>query len=105
MKPRNKAATIAFSKVLLDRNPSDLKLGYFTVLTIMAERNNSTSTSRYFHFPRERSCSLRRMINNVSEETKPAADGIGNPRNSFPPLAPMAARQLKRARRKAPQIK
>ena len=33
-------------KVLVERSPKDLKLGYRTVLTIMADKNNSTATSR-----------------------------------------------------------
>jgi hypothetical protein len=32
--------------VLVERSPSDLKLGYRTVLTIIAESNTSTTTSR-----------------------------------------------------------
>src|SRR5216684_5960022 len=105
MKPRNRAATIALVKVLVERSPSDLKLGYLTVLTIMAERKSSTATSSHFHLPRVRSCSLSWIISKVRDETKPAADGMGNPRKSLPPPLPMAARQLNRARRKAPQIR
>src|ERR1051325_1285432 len=105
MKPRNKAAIMAFVKVLVERNPNDLKLGYFTVLTIIAERKSSTATSSHFHLPSGRSCSLSWIINRVSEETNPAAEGIGNPRNSLPPPPPLAARQLNLANRKAPQIK
>jgi len=46
------------------------------------------------------------MISKVSEETSPAAEGIGNPRKSLLPLPPgKLARQLKRARRNAPQIR
>src|SRR5882672_570905 len=103
MNPRNKAAMIALVKVLLERNPSDLKLGYLTLLTIMAERNSRTATSSHFHLPRVRSCSLRWIISKVSDETNPAADGMGNPRKSLPPPPPLAARQLNRASRKAPQ--
>src|SRR6266571_8521842 len=105
MKPRNKAAMIALVKVLVERSPSDLKLGYLTVLTIMAERNSKTATSSHFHLPRVRSCSLSWIVSNVSDDTNPAADGMGNPRKSLPPPLPMAARQLKRANRKAPQMR
>src|SRR5437867_7731281 len=105
MKPTNRAARIAFINVLLERKPSDLKLGYLTVLTIIAERNNRTATSSHFHLPRVRSCSLSWIMSKVSEETRPAAEGIGKPRKSFPPPPPSAARQLNRASRKAPQIK
>src|SRR5215831_11389057 len=100
MSPRNSAAIIAFVKVLVERKPSDLKLGYFTVLTIIAERNTSTTAGRYFQLPSVRSFSLSRMINSVKEATSPAADGIGNPRNSLLP-APLfcALRQLNRAKR------
>ena len=37
---------MAFVNVLVERRPSDLKLGYRTVLTIMADRNISTTASR-----------------------------------------------------------
>ena len=44
--------------------------------------------------------------NKVNEATKPAAAGMGKPRNSLPPPPPgMAARQLKRASRNAPQMR
>src|SRR5438105_10662532 len=105
MKPRNKAAIMAFVKVLVDRRPRDLKLGYLTVLTIIAERNKRTTTRSHFHLPSVRSCSLSWIIKSVSEETRPAADGMGKPRKSLPPPPPPVARQLNRARRKAPQIK
>src|SRR3954469_1866221 len=104
IRPRKMAARTAFVNVLVERNPRDLKLGYLTVLTIIADKNKSTSARRYFQFPRLRSLMLNCMISKVREATNPAADGIGNPRNSLldPPLL-MALRQLKRARRKAPQ--
>src|ERR1700710_2560826 len=100
MSPRNRAAMMALRNVLVERKPSDLKVGYFTVLTIMADRNNSTITRKYFHLPRSRSFSLSLIIISVKEATRPAADGIGKPRNSLPPPLPAAAaRQLKRGRR------
>src|ERR1044071_4551430 len=102
--PMNKAATMALVKVLVERRPRDLKLGYLTVLTIMAERKRSTTASRYFQLPRLRSFSLSWMISRVSEETRPAAEGMGKPRKSLLPPG-SAAMQLKRARRKAPQIR
>jgi hypothetical protein len=34
------------TNVLVERKPSDLKLGYLTVLTIIAERNNITTANR-----------------------------------------------------------
>src|SRR2546426_9479803 len=105
MKPRNKAAMIALVKVLVERKPSDLKLGYLTVLTIIAERNSRTATSSHFHLPSVRSCSLSWIISRVSDETRPAAEGIGKPRNSFPPSPALEARQLNRASRKAPHSK
>ena len=46
------------ANVLVERKPRDLKLGYFTVLTIIADRNSITTASRYFHLPRLRSCSF-----------------------------------------------
>ena len=49
---------MALVNVLVERNPRDLKLGYLTVLTIIAERNTSTATSSQFHFPRVLSFSL-----------------------------------------------
>src|ERR1039457_4604360 len=99
----NRAAMMALVKVLVERKPSDLKLGYRTVLTIMAERSTSTTAGRYFQFPRDFSFSFNWMTSRVSDATSPAAEGIGNPRNSLLPPAPgSAARQLKRARRNAP---
>src|SRR5712691_4594707 len=101
MKPRNRAAMIALANVLVERRPSDLKLGYFTVLTIIAERNTSTIASRNPQWPRLRWFLLRSIINSVNEATRPAAEGIGKPRNSV--VLPLAAlRQLNRARRNAP---
>src|SRR5258708_39763985 len=106
MKPRNKAAIIAFENVLLERNPRDLKPGYLTVLTIIAERKSSTTTNSHFHLPRSFSRSLSRIISSVSDETSPAAEGIGNPKKSLlPPPPGIAARQLNRANRNAPQIR
>src|SRR5579864_4684668 len=102
----NSAARIAFVKVLVDRRPSDLKLGYLTVLTIMADRNSSTTAMIYFHAPRLLSFSFSWIISSVRDETRPAAEGIGNPRKSLLPLPPgKLARQLKRASRNAPQIR
>ena len=55
---------------------------------------------------------LTESVNNIDavaeaiqlEATSPAAAGMGKPRNSFPPPVPaIAARQLNRASRKAPQ--
>src|SRR5690606_30610199 len=101
--PTTNAAAMALANVLVERRPSDLKLGYRTVLTIMADRKIRTINGTYFHRPSDFSCSFKLMINNVSEATSPAADGMGNPRNSLPPPAPgTMARQLNRARRNAP---
>src|ERR1700682_5616199 len=98
IEPRNSAAIIALVKVLVERRPRDLKLGYFTVLTIIAERNTSTTARRYFALPRVLSFSLSWIINSVSEATRPAAEGIGKPRKSFwPGLFGCALKQLKRA--------
>src|SRR5215831_2992193 len=103
MPPTNNAAMIALAKVLVDRNPSDLKLGYFTVLTIIADRNTSTAAGTNFQGPKLRSCSFRLMMSNVNDATNPAAEGMGKPRNSLPPPPPLiVARQLNRASRNAP---
>src|SRR5439155_19854415 len=105
-RPTTMAATMDLMNVLLERKPSDLKLGYRTVLTIIAERNSSTTTRKYFQLPRSLLFSLSLMISSVNDETKPAADGIGKPRKSLvAALLPMALKQLKRARRNAPQSK
>src|SRR5215471_18572588 len=96
---------IALVNVLVERIPSDLKLGYRTVLTIIAERKIKTAAITYFHRPRLLSFSLSWIISKVSEETRPAAEGIGKPRKSLLPPPPASARQLNRARRNAPQIK
>src|SRR6516162_269015 len=97
---------MALVKVLVERSPRDLKLGYLTVLTIIAERNSSTATIRYAQRPRLLSFSFSWMISSVNEATSAAADGMGKPRKSLLPLPPgRLARQLKRARRKAPQIR
>src|ERR1043165_9237758 len=94
---------MALTNVLAERSPSDLKLGYLTVLTIIHESNRRTTASKYFHAPRLFSFLLSEIISSVSDETSPAADGIGNPRKSLlPPVAGCALKQLNRARRKAP---
>src|SRR5262245_30755747 len=102
-KPIASAATMALIKVLVERNPRDLKLGYLTVLIIIAERKSSTIARKYFQAPNSRSFSLMWMIRSVSEATRPAADGIGNPRKSLlPPPELCALKQLNRAKRNAP---
>jgi len=45
------AAIMALVNVLVERRPKDLKLGYFTVLTIIKERKTRTATMKYFHLP------------------------------------------------------
>src|ERR1035437_4266881 len=89
--------------VVVERKPSDLKVGYFTVVTIMADKNTSTTAGRNFQGPRVFSFSLRWMTSSVSDATNPAADGMGKPKNSLlPPVPAMVARQLNRASRNAP---
>src|ERR1700682_1074354 len=106
IEPRNSAAIIALVNVLVERRPRDLKLGYFTVLTIIADRNTRTMGRRYLALPSVLSFSLSWIINSVSEATSPAAEGMGKPRNSlWPGLLGWALKQLKRARRNAPQIR
>ena len=46
MQPTNSAAPIIFVNVLVERRPSALKLGYRTVLTIIADKNTSTAAMR-----------------------------------------------------------
>lgn len=56
--------------------------------------------------PRLLSFSLKWIMSSVSEATRPAAEGIGKPRKSLPPLPVfIAARQLNRASRNAPHSK
>src|SRR5471030_1539389 len=98
--------TSIFVKLRLARKSSDLKLGYFTSLTIIAERNNSSTGSAKRSLLSEKPFSSIHNKNNVSEATSPAAAGIGKPRNSLLlALLFIAARQLNRASRNAPQIK
>src|SRR3989442_11505973 len=105
MKPITSAATIALEKVLVERRPRDLKLGYLTVLTIIAARKIKTATMKYFQLPRVLSFSLSLITKSVKEATRPAAEGMGKPRNSLLLVADSALKQLKRARRKAPQMR
>ena len=42
MQPANNAAPMALTNVFCERRPSDLKLGYFTVLTIIADKKIKT---------------------------------------------------------------
>src|SRR3569833_3450648 len=117
MRPRNKAAPRALENVLVERNPSDLNVGYLTVLTIIAERNCFSIARKYLQAPSSiptamlpsgilTGVSFCLITIRVSEATSPAADGMGKPRNSLPPPLPAcAARQLNRAKRKAPQSK
>src|SRR6266498_79347 len=99
MRPTMIAAMIALRKVLAERKPRDLKLGYLTVLTIIHESNKRTTASKYFQLPRLPFL-LNEIISSVSEETSPAAEGIGKPRKSLLTTpAGCALRQLNRAKR------
>ena len=60
-----------------------MKLGYFTSLTIIAERNSSSTGSANRSLLCEKPFSSIHIKNNVSDATSPAADGIGKPRNSL----------------------
>src|SRR4051812_37298635 len=104
-RPRMIATMMILGKAMVDRSPKVLKLGYFTVLTIMMDKNTSTMGRMYFNFANRNSLSfsLSLMMSSVSEATSPAAEGMGKPKNSLLPEFPgMAARQLNRASLKAP---
>ena len=47
--PTNKIATSVLVNVRVARKSSDLKLGYRTWLTIIHDKNNSSTGSRYRH--------------------------------------------------------
>ena len=89
-----------------------LKVGYFTLLTIIAERNTSNTGSANFQSPFAKSRSSIQIRKYVMLATKPAAAGMGKPTNSldcsgspfFWRSSYIADRQLKRASRSAPQI-
>ena len=83
MLPRNRTATSVLVKVRVARKSSDLKLGYFTLLTIIQERNSSSTGRQYRQLPVANSFSSHQIMNSVSEATRPAAEGIGKPRNSL----------------------
>ena len=85
IRPRLIADTSILVKVLPERSPRDLKLGYLMVLTIMAERKSRTTTGTNFQGPRDLSFSLSWMMSRVREATNPAAEGIGKPRKSLVP--------------------
>src|SRR4051812_44984241 len=103
--PMNKIANSVRVKVRVARKSSDLKVGYFTSLTIIQERNNMSAGSTTRHEPLVNSFPCHQIMKYVSEHTNPAAEGMGKPRNSLPPPEPaIAARQLNRASRKAPQM-
>ena len=95
------------AKLRRARRSRVLKEGYLTSLTIIKERNNIRPGKMYRHKPVAKTFSSPPHIrNSVTEATSPAADGMGKPRNSFPPLPPgMAARQLNRANRSAPHAR
>src|ERR1700722_17669629 len=100
------ATMISFGNVVEERIPKVLKLGYFTSLTIIAERKSRTDGSSQPQWPRSFSFSFNLIMKSVSEATRPAADGMGKPRKSLPaPGRFMAERQLKRASRNAPQMR
>ena len=104
----NRTVTTILVKLRRARRSRVLKDGYLTSLTIMKERNNIRPGKTYRQIAVAKSLSSvsPHIRNSVTDATRPAAEGIGKPRNSFPPLSPgMAARQLKRASRSAPQIK
>src|SRR5664279_107282 len=103
MLPRNRMATSVFVKVRVARKSSVLKLGYLTLLTIIHDKNTSSTGRKKRHLPVANSFSSHQIMNSVSEATRPAAEGIGKPRNSFECSPRMAVRQLNRARRNAPQ--
>src|SRR3954471_1733626 len=103
--PTITTTTTTFENGRFVRKSKYLKAGYFISLTIIRDRKAMMNGSRYNHGLFEKPRSSSHKIKSVSEATTPAAAGIGKPRNSFPPPVPaIAARQLKRANRKAPHI-
>src|SRR5438067_11961909 len=86
------------------RQLMDLKLGYLKLLNIMNERKTISGGSTQRQLPIECSPSRSQSMKRVSEAMRPAAAGIGKPLNSLLAEAEFAAaRQLKRASRRAPQ--
>src|SRR5882724_1630272 len=82
-----------------------LKLGYLKPLNIIHARNNMSGGSTHLPWPISRPFSSNQSRHSVIEAITPAAAGIGKPRNSLLAAAESsAARQLKRANRKAPQM-
>ena len=64
-----------------------LKVGYFTLLTIIAERNTSNAGNAYcaYRQPTLSRCPASRIHirKTVIEATNPAAAGMGKPTNSL----------------------
>ena len=85
--PINIAATIVFQNVPVAFKSRRLKVGYLTVLTIIAERNRRITGNAKRHF----GGASNSIISHVRDVTSPAAAGIGKPRNSFPPPVPADA--------------
>src|SRR5580700_6137928 len=83
-----------------------LKLGYLKPLNIIHARNSMSGGSTHLPWPISRLSVPNHSRHSVIEAMTPAAAGIGKPRNSlFAASELAAARQLKRASRKAPQMR
>src|SRR4051812_29154422 len=83
-----------------------LKLGYLKPLNIIQARKSMSGGSTHFPCPISRPFSSNQSRQRVIEAITPAAAGMGKPRNSrFAAAELAAARQLKRAKRKAPQMR
>src|ERR1700677_2870815 len=90
----------------LVRQLMDLKLGYLKPLNIMKERKIINGGSPHLQLPRSRCPPSHQRRQSVRDAINPAAAGIGNPLNSLFAAAEFAAaRQLNRARRRAPQTR
>src|SRR5580698_8766760 len=96
---------INFGSVRVVRQLIALKLGYLKPLNIIHERKSIRGGSTHLPCPISRPFSSIHRRQSVIEAMTPAAAGMGKPRNSlFAAAESSAARQLKRARRNAPQI-
>src|SRR6185369_13738354 len=83
--PQNIVAITSLVNGRVDFRSSFLNEGYFTSLTFIIERNIMIPDRPSRQDPVAKSCSSHHIRNRVKEATKPAAAGIGNPRNSPPP--------------------
>src|SRR5208282_14152 len=78
---RTMAMKRGIERVVFQLRP--LKLGYWKRLNIMNERKIRRAGRSHFQRPRSRSLRAIQSMKRVSDAVRPAAAGMGKPRNSF----------------------